>query len=422
MTVTTAPHPVAAPAPVAAAGLLAGTGATCSVGRGVADAFAALLDGRDGLAPLRGLDARRYGAGHAYEIDDRAGGHDVPGRAGALLAAAVREAAEAAGLGSLAGVPVLVGTGLRELRSLELSWLRRDADAAADAGGPVPFGPDDLHFGPVLRELGADDVHTFSNACSASLYAAGLALDLLALGHPAVVVGGVDVLTSSMFGLLDRVHLDPPERLRPFDAARRGVLMGEGAAAVVLTRAPALPPGTTPTRSGTGSATVLRAVALGCDAYHATAPDPLGVERTIRAAHTAAGIGPRDVDVVYAHGTGTLLNDEAEAVALTRVFGAHAPVTAAVKGATGHTSGGSGLFSLVMAERTLGTGLVPAVRGLREPAPAAAGLRLPTRTVRLGRARVAQVDAFGFGGLNAVAVLERTGGPDAPDDAHEVTA
>ncbi|QCB92303.1 beta-ketoacyl synthase N-terminal-like domain-containing protein [Cellulomonas shaoxiangyii] len=406
--------PEAAPgaAPPAVTGVLAGTGATCSVGHGVEASFAALLDGRDGLAPLRGLDARRYGAGHAYEVDDRPDGRDVPGRAGALLVAAVREAADAAGLGTLAGVPVLVGTGLRELRSLELSWLRR-ADGPDPDRVPAPFGPDDLHFGPALRALGADDVHTFSNACSASLYAAGLALDLLALGHPAVVVGGVDVLTSSMFGLLDRVHLDPPERLRPFDAARKGVLMGEGAAAVVLTRGPAPGAAARDAAAGASRATLLRAVALGCDAFHATAPDPDGVERTIRAAHAAAGVGPRDVDVVYAHGTGTLLNDEAEAVALSRVFGADAPVTAAVKGATGHTSGGSGLFSLVMAERTLATGLVPGVRGLREPTPAAAGLRLPTGTVRIGRSRIAQVDAFGFGGLNAVAVLERTG-TDAP--------
>lgn len=369
---------------------VAGVGAVTSVGDDVRSTFDALVAGRDGLTPLRALDATRYRTTAAYEVADRPAGDDVPGRAGALLVAAVREALADAGLPSAAGVPVLVGTGLRELRSLELAW-----------AGRCELEPDDLHFGRVLqREVGAEDVHTFANACSASLYAAGLGVDLLALGHETVVVAGVDVLTSSMFGLLDRVHVDPPDRLRPFDAQRRGVLMGEGAAAVVLTRADGGADGTPGVR--------LRTVALGCDAYHATAPDPAGVERTIRDAHRDAGVAPEDVDVVYAHGTGTLLNDDAEATALARVFAGTDPYVVSVKGATGHTSGGSGLLSLVLAARTLLTGELPGVTGLREPSVLADGLRLPRAAVRLARPRVAQVDAFGFGGLNAVAVLDVT--------------
>ncbi|MGF1662362.1 MAG: beta-ketoacyl synthase N-terminal-like domain-containing protein [Kineosporiaceae bacterium] len=369
---------------------LAGCGAVSSIGRGVEDCFSGLLAGRDGLADLRVFDRDSFGARSAYEIDDRPDGQDRPWRATALLVEAVAEACAAAGIDRLAGVPVLVGTGLREMRTAELAWLQgRSVD------------PRRLHFGPALADaFGADDVHTFSNACSASLYAAGLGLDLLGAGHDAVVVAGVDVLTASMFGLLDRVHLEAPERVRPFDAARRGVLIGEGSAAVVLTRGQAAAGGTT-----------LRAVALGCDAYHVTAPDPAGIEHTMRSALAEAAIAPGDVDVVYTHGTGTLLNDDAEATALGRVFsdaGAR-PVMAAVKSMTGHTSGGSGLFSLVMAERSLHTGDVPGVLGLDELCDAAAGLRLSLRPQHVDGARVAQVDAFGFGGLNAVAVLGREG-------------
>jgi 3-oxoacyl-[acyl-carrier-protein] synthase II len=372
-------------------GLLAGLGAVSAVGADVDECFAGLMAGRDGLAPLRVFDPSRFGARAAYELPDRPDGVDRPWRASELLVQAVGQAVRAAGLDSLAGVPVLVGTGLREMRSAELAWL---SGTAVD--------PERLHFGPALRDaFGADDVHTFSNACSASLYAAGLGLDLLGLGHDVVVIGGVDVLTASMFGLLDRVHLQPPDRVRPFDAARRGVLIGEGAAAAVLTR-----------DRGTPGSVLLRTVALGCDAYHLTAPDPAGIEQTIRDAHRSAGVRPEEIDCVYAHGTGTLLNDDAEATALSAVFAGSRPGIAAVKSMTGHTSGGSGLFSLAMAARTLTTGRLPGVLHLAEPAEAARGLALSARPRTLDDPRLAQVNAFGFGGLNAVAILQRLTGTE----------
>jgi len=367
---------------------LRGLGAVSAVGEGVQDCYVALVRGKDGLAPLRVFDGERFVAQHAYEIDDRPDGVDRPWRASELLVRAVGEALADAGLTSLAGVPVLVGTGLREMRSAELATL---------AGTPVP--PERLHFGPALRDaFGADDVHTFSNACSASLYAAALGMDLLDQGADVVVVAGVDVLTASMYGLLDRVHHEPPDRVRPFDADRKGVLIGEGAAAVVLTRA-----------TGAPGEVTLRAVALGCDAFHVTAPDQAGIVHAMRSAHALAGIGAHEVDVVYTHGTGTLLNDEAEAAALHTVFGdvpGPGPALAALKSMTGHTSGGSGLFSLVMAERGLRHGVVPGVLGLRRASDTARGLRISAQPVATPTARYVQVDAFGFGGLNAVAVLD----------------
>lgn len=367
---------------------ISGLGCVTSIGDSPDACFEALLQGRTGLAPLRAFDPARYNVRSAYEVDDRLDRTDRPGRAGDLLVTAVRQAAEQAGLDDLTDVPVLVGTGLREQRTAELAWA---------AGSTVD--PDRLHFGGVLGdELGARDVHTFSNACSASLYALALGADLVEGGAPDVVVAGVDVLTASMVGLLDRVHADPPDRVRPFDSGRKGVVLGEGAAAVVLSsRRPAL--------------ARLSAVALGCDAFHVTAPDPFGIERTIRAGHEASGIDALDVDVVYAHGTGTVLNDQAEAQALALVFGNGdcGPAIAAVKGATGHTSGASGLVSLAMAVLGLHHGRVPGIAGLRSVHAAARGLGVSALPRQLPGHSVVQVNAFGFGGLNAVAVLQREG-------------
>src|ERR1017187_2555065 len=335
---------------------VAGTGMVASIGATGGEVFDALCAGRSGLAPLRGFDPALFRAQHAYEIPE-------PTRA--------------------------VGAA-RPLRgTAELWWTEA-----------VPLDPADLHFGTALRTVfGAAATHTFSNACSASLYALGLGSDLLASGAAdTVVVAGVDVITESMFALLDRVHPEPVDSVRPFDRNRKGVLMGDGAAAVVLRSAD----------SGPAKAW-LRGVGLNCDAYHVTAPDPAGMIAAMRQAHALSGVTPAEVDLVLAHGTGTLRNDEAEAFALAEAFAGLpiSPLVTAVKSMTGHTSGSSGLMSLVVAVSCLATGMVPPTIGLVDPVEEADGLRFVTDGPVRSGPRLAQVDAFGFGGVNAVAVVER---------------
>lgn len=385
---------------------IAGMGAVASIGDNAGAVYDALCRSRSGLGALRGFDASRYRTRRAYEVDDRPASGDVPGRATRWLLRAIEEALADAGLDDdLAEIPVLVGTGLRELRSLEL-WWRHGAgfDAAA------------MHFGTALRErFGACDTHTFSNACSASLYALGLAGDLLAAERAStVVVAGVDTLTESMFGLLDRVHADPPDAVRPFDRNRKGVLLGEGAAAVVLRAgSPADASGADGAQSARRSTVRLRSVGMLCDAYHVTAPDVEGITATMRDAYARAGVEPRDIDLILLHGTGTLLNDEAEisAVRTAVIDAGGSPLLSAIKSMTGHTSGGSGLLGVVVGATSLATGTVPPTLGLVDPLDGAAGLRIVRDVPVTSELRCVQVNAFGFGGLNAVAILDR------PDEA-----
>ncbi|OSP41416.1 MULTISPECIES: beta-ketoacyl synthase [unclassified Streptomyces] len=366
-------------------------GAVASIGADPDELFAALCAGRSGLSTLRGFNRDWYNADLLYEVDNRpAPGVDSTARATALLTDAIGQALRDAGHDEdLHNVPVLIGTGLRELRSLELRW--RDGQ---------PFDASGMHFGTALRRrFGADDTHTISNACSASLYALALGTDLLEFEQAdTVVVAGVDVITESMFGLSDRLQLDPPDRLRPFDRDRKGTVMGEGAAAIVLRReaAPWAPYG------------FVRGVGVNCDAYHATAPDPQGIARAITDAHHRAGVKAQDVDLVMVHGTGTPLNDAAEATALAEVYGDHigSPLMTGVKSMTGHTSGASGLLSLIVALLAMREGQVPPISGLAAPAPETDGFNLVLATTVATDVTVAQIDAFGFGGINAVAVVE----------------
>lgn len=366
-----------------------GMGAVASGGRTAQELYAGLCAGTSGIGPVRGFRRDWYRAADLFEVDNRPQpGADVPGRATGLLLDAITQAAADAGLAEqLDGVPVLVGTGLRELRSVEL-WWRDGAQLAADR----------LHFGPALRErFGAVDTHTFANACSASLYALAMAVDILELGlADTVVVAGVDVTTESMFGLSDRVQPEPPGQVRPFDQDRRGTILGEGAAAVVLHR---------DAQRSHGS---VRGVGVNCDAHHATAPELHSVAGAMRDAHRRAGVKPEDIDLVMLHGTGTPLNDEVEATALVEVYGEDVErvLMTGVKSLTGHTSGASGLINLIVALQAMRTGLVPAMRGLDRPVAVAERFRFARPGDAPTPVTLAQIDGFGFGGINAVAVVE----------------
>ncbi|GGV26998.1 3-oxoacyl-[acyl-carrier-protein] synthase 2 [Kitasatospora herbaricolor] len=370
---------------------ITGMAAIANIGASPEEIFAALCAGQESRTPLKAFDPEKYRAAYAYEIDDRPAGGDIPRRATRWLTTVVRQAAADAGLGEdLSQIPVLVGTTMREQRSLEL-WWRDGVDVALE----------DLHFGTALKAaFGASTTYTFANACSATLYALGLATDMIEAGTAdTVVVAGTDAATESGFGTLDRVQNGIPDALRPFDATHKGMLMGEGAAAVVVQRA------------GTGNGPVharVRGVGMNCDAHHATAPDPDGITRAVLDAHRRAGVRARDIDLVMLHGSGTPLNDAAEAGVLRRIFdgAGSGPRMTAIKAMTGHTLGGSGLLSLVMAVLAMKEGTVPPVLGLTEPIPEAAGLGLVRGVPAAGPLAIAQIDAFGFGGINAVAIVE----------------
>nr|WP_153426593.1 beta-ketoacyl synthase N-terminal-like domain-containing protein [Streptomyces alkaliphilus] len=370
-------------------------GAVASVGHDVEEIFGSLCAGRGGLGPMRGFDHGLYNGRQLFEIDDRsAPGVDRPLRATGFLLDAVGQAAADAGLGEdLSGIPVLVGTGLRELRSAELRW--RDG---------APFDVNRLHFGTALRErFGTADTLTVSNACSASLYTLALGADLLALGEAdTVIVAGVDAITESMHGLADRVQPNPPTSLRTLDANRRGTILGDGAAAVVL-RGEDL-------RRGERARGRLRGIGMTCDAKHPTAPDREQVAEAMRQAHRNAGTRPEDIDMVMLHGTGTPLNDLVEITAYREVFGdaAGGPVVTGIKPMTGHTSGSAGLLGLVVTLQTMATDRVPPLVNLDDPIEEAAGVRLVRGRETKHEVSLAQVHGFGFGGINAVAIVEGT--------------
>jgi 3-oxoacyl-[acyl-carrier-protein] synthase II len=352
--------------------------------------FAALLLGTSGATPLRFGDPERLHVDTGYHAEPP--GSEPTLRASRLLALCVREAASQAGIDpATQRVVALVGTGLRELSAVEDLVL---------TGTPVAARS--LHFTDVVLAAlpGVAEVVTVSNACSAGGHALALAQDLIELGlADAVLACGTDAMTRSMLAMIGRVAPEPTTAVRPFDRDRTGVLLGEGAAVAVVV--PESWPGPVLGR--------LAATGLSCDAHHETAPDPEGIARAMTDAWERAAADPAGVGLVVAHGTGTALNDPAECEALRKVLisaGAD-PLVTAVKGATGHTSGSAALVNLDVALRCLAGRTVPPVTGLRETLPEGAGLRFVVGRPEPLRAGLVQLNAFGFGGVNAVTLVSR---------------
>ncbi|WP_457030398.1 beta-ketoacyl synthase N-terminal-like domain-containing protein [Kitasatospora sp. P5_F3] len=351
--------------------------------------FAALLSGAVGVSPLRPdrADPVRFGVANAYQIDQQAQQLQASG----WLATAIASAVLRAGLDPVAKrTAVVVGTGLRELPSVE-RWHADDAELRLH----------ELHFGAAVRSVlpTATEVVTISNACSAAGSALALACDLLAADEAdAVVVAGCDGMTRSMLSIVGRGSPVATAAVRPFDLDREGVLLGEGAAAVVVERA----------GSAAEPLAVVRGVGLSCDAYHETAPSRAGIVASMHDAHRLAGLTPDQIDLVLAHGTGTALNDPTEAGALAEVFGdaLERTTVTGIKASVGHTSGSAFLMSLIVAIQALRQGTVPPIAGLRTTIDEAADLRLVRGEAEPIDGSIAQVNAFGFGGVNAVAILE----------------
>jgi 3-oxoacyl-[acyl-carrier-protein] synthase II len=238
-------------------------------------------------------------------------------------------------------------------------------------------------------------------ACASGTHAVALAASWVRAGRADVVLaGGTDLLCRFVVSGFNCLRATS-DAARPFDRRRRGLVLGEGAAVVVVeSEAHA---------AARGARVRARVAGVGAaaDAVHMTAPDRegAGAARAMRAALDDASLAPADVGFVSAHGTGTPYNDAMEAAALTRVFGAGRVPVNSIKGAIGHTLGAAGALEAVLCVRVLETGLVPPTIGLEEVDSACATLDLVQGAARPVATRTVLSTSSGFAGANAALVL-----------------
>jgi len=396
--------------------LLTGCGAVSPLGGDVAAFWDGLLAGRCALEPIRGFDTAGLSAALAGAVADfdpvaALGPADARrlDRIGQYALAAAREALRDAGLDlareDAARVAVVAATTLGGMpigEAYERARQHGDAHTARDLLH-MPYAATATRL---ARTLGArGPVASPSIACASGTQAVGLALELIRLGQADVVVaGGAEVLCHFVVCGFNALRATTASAVRPFDARRDGLALGEGAAMVVVESAAHA------AARGVRGAVELAGSGLSSDAVHMTAParDGAGAARAMRAALADAGLDPSALDFVSAHGTGTVYNDAMEMAALTTVLGAAAarvPVNG-IKGAIGHTLGAAGTFEAILCARVLREQVIPPTVGCEELDPAC-GLDVVRGAARRATVRTALSTSSAFAGNNAAIVLRQ---------------
>ena len=403
---------------------ITGLGIVSPIGTGI-DAFLAGL--RAGTSGIRAIDQKNTPPAPikvAGQVDIKFAEHlqptRIPGldRVSLFALVAAEQALQSAGAGvrapALSNAGVYVGTGIGGVNAMEAGYeeffLRGGArmkpltvvqtmNNAAAAHIAMTHG---CH-GPVL---------TFSVACSSSAIAIGEAYRAIKHGYAdTVIAGGTEaLLTPGMLRAWDALRTlalpdaaNPGASCKPFDKARTGLVLAEGAAMLVLEELEHAK------QRGANIIAVLSGYGCRTDATHLTKPDATGQAAAMRAALSEAGLAPEAIGYINAHGTATIAGDVIETNAIKAVFGEHAhrlPVTS-TKSMHGHVMGATGAIEFIAALLALQHGFIPPTMHLDQPDPEC-DLDYVANHAREGvQLNHVMSNSFAFGGSNAVLIASR---------------
>ena len=405
---------------------ISGLGIVSPIGTGI-DAFLAGL--RAGTSGIRAIDQKNTPPAPikvAGQVDIKFAEHlpptRIPGldRVSLLALVAARQALQSAGAGTGVSAPALsnagvyVGTGIGGVNAIEAAYeeffLRGGArmkpltvvqamNNAAAAHIAMTHG---CH-GPVL---------TFSVACSSSAIAIGEAYRAIKHGYAdTIIAGGTEaLLVPGMLSAWDALRTlalpdaaNPGASCKPFNKARTGLVLAEGAAMLVLEELEHAQ------QRGANIIAVLSGYGCRTDATHLTKPDATGQATAMRAALSEAGLAPEAISYINAHGTATIAGDVIETNAIKAVFGEHAlrvPVTS-TKSMHGHVMGATGAVEFIAALLALQHGFIPPTMHLDQPDPEC-DLDYVANHAREGiQLNHVMSNSFAFGGSNAVLIASR---------------
>ncbi|TJZ57342.1 beta-ketoacyl-[acyl-carrier-protein] synthase family protein [Streptomyces piniterrae] len=395
--------------------VVTGRGVVSSIGIGAAEFAEGLRAGRNEVAPITAFDTTGFAYANGSEVTgfDPAGWItrtpvETLGRASAFAVAAAHMALTEAGLSGeqLRDRPGHIAVGTADGESQDIDALAAETVArGVDAVDPALVERAGTHrlSASIAWELGLEDVApmTFATACSAGNYAIGDGLDAIRLGDADyALVGGVDAICRRSFASFYRLGIMSPDRCRPFDADRQGILSSEGAGILLLeslTSARA--------RGATIYAEVL-GYGLNCDAHHSFAPEEKSIQACMEMALRDAGVRPDEVDLISAHGTGTKSNDETEVRAIKSVYGDRPPPVVSLKSMLGHTMGASSALGAIASSIAITEGFIPPTVNHRTPDPECDINCVPNQSVPADL-RIVQNNGFAFGGNNAIVLLGR---------------
>src|SRR5881296_2127079 len=240
-----------------------------------------------------------------------------------------------------------------------------------------------------------------ANACASGTNAIGHAFECVSSGkYQRVLTGGYDALSELVFVGFDSLQASTPEKCRPFDRDRSGMVLGEGAAILALENLE---------DARARDARILGEIigyGISTDNHHLTQPDPSGSgpRRAMEQALHSAGRSAEEVNYINAHGTATPFNDAAEGKAIAELFGS-IPVSSS-KSMIGHSLGAAGAIEAVICLAALNAQFLPPNINFRNPDPDL-DLNIVANTARDAQIDIVLSNSFGFGGTNASILIQK---------------
>jgi 3-oxoacyl-[acyl-carrier-protein] synthase II len=403
--------------------VVTGLGALTPLGQGIAPTWRAILGGVSGAGPITAFDATAFDVRIACQVNDfdptatidrRLAKH--LDRFAQLALAAAQMAVQDAGLTitpELApDVGVVIGSGIGGMAT----WEKNHTALVEKGPGRVspyliPMMISDMAAGVVSMTIGAKGPNmSIVTACASSANAIGEATEMIRRGAAKLIISGgaeATVTPLSIAGFANMKALstrndDPQHASRPFDRTRDGFVMGEGAGIVVLEELEHAK-----ARGAQIYGEILGYGATG-DAYHMTAPDPVGTgaSAAMRLALKQAGLGLDQIEYINAHGTSTPANDRIETLAIKQVFGdlAYRIPVSSTKSMTGHLLGAAGAIEVIFCLLGMRDRVIPATINYTEPDPEC-DLDYVPNTPRESPFRIAMSNSLGFGGHNASLIV-----------------
>ena len=406
--------------------VVTGMGAITPVGNDVATTWRSLIEGKSGTAPITKFDASKFPVRFAAEVKGF-NPLDYMDRKEAKRAdqytqyavAASRQAMTNANLVERNGmdpdrIGVIIGSGIGGLKSFEEQHdVYRERGVGKISPFFIPMFIADIAAGIVSMMFNAKGPNYATvSACATSAHAIGDAYRTIQYGDADIMItGGAEATVTPMaiggfanMKALSERNDSPETASRPFDATRDGFVMGEGAGILILEELEhAL------SRGATIYAEIVGYGATG-DAYHLTAPAPdgEGAQRAMKRALKDAGLEPKDIQYINAHGTSTPANDFNETRAIKAVFGEYAKTVnvSSTKSATGHMLGAAGAVEAVVSAMVVGTGIIPPTINYHNPEPELDLNYTPNTSVKRDVNAVLS-NSFGFGGHNTTLAIKR---------------
>lgn len=392
--------------------VITGLGAISALGRNTSEFWQALCAGRSGIRPIELVDRTRLRFHNGAEVPDYDPLDYFQEKESAMLdrfaqfaVVAAREAVQDAELTSsrdrFPGAAIVTGTcaggEMTEDEGYVSLYLHR-----RNRINPltIPRTMSNAGASRVSREFGVKGpVYTVSTACSSANHAIGQAFWMVRQGMVdlAITGGSEAVFAMGFLKAWEAMRVVAPDTCRPFSKDRRGLILGEGGAMLVLE------PLETARARGVRIHGEIVGFGMSSDAHHITQPSAEGPVLAMTAALSDAGIGPEQIGYINAHGTGTLSNDPTETAAIRSVFGPHAdrlPVSS-TKSMHGHTLGAAGALEAAATVLALHDGILPPTANFTEPDPKC-DLDVIPNQARQARVEFALSNSFAFGGLNAV--------------------